>query len=182
MENNKINNENIINKSENKFEIEYFGQNMENNESFLEWQKEMKKKYVNKCIKDKIYFYSKVDDNQVGILYQEECPICIFYICYHCSKLLKKYGYFLSGKCCLYRRIYNLFFIDGKLNSDCHFDVCINFCSILKSFFIPIYSLIYLFFEFSESFFYVLYTNKFNSDNNEYESYNSYIKKKDLIT
>ena len=180
MENEAINNQILINRQENKFEIEYLGQNLKNNESFIEWQKEMKKLYGNdaklfKCLKDKIYFYSKATDCKEDILYEENCPICKFKICYYCSKQLK--NDFDKRKCCTIRRFYWLFFICGVGVEWYNIDIKEDFCEISKAFLLPVFSLIYLIMGVSESLFYILYTDKFISDKNRYDSYKSYIKK-----
>ena len=179
MENETISNENIINRTENKFKLEYLGQNIKNNKSFLEWEKEMKKIYGNdaklfKCIEDKIYFYSKANECKEDLSYEAKCPICDYKICYYCSKQLKQN---LKINCCAIRRIYWLFIICGMSRSYDNIELNEELCEILKAFVIPIINLIYLIFGISESLFYILFTDKFDSDNNEYYRYKSYIKK-----
>ena len=116
MENESNINEKIINIAENKFEMEYFGQNLNKNESFIQWQNEMKKIYgkdakLFKCKKDKIFYYGRFSDCKKEPLYKIKCPICKLSNCYFCSKHLDDYVDY--GKCCLSRRIYYLFFQDA---------------------------------------------------------------------
>ena len=116
MENDSNINEKTINIAENKFEIEYFGQDLNKNESFINWQNEMKKIYGNdaklfKCKKDKIFYYGRLSDCKKIPIYKIKCPICNLSYCYFCSKHLD--DYVDHGKCCLTRRFYCLFLQDA---------------------------------------------------------------------
>jgi len=143
MENDLKVNEKFLNIIENKFKIEYFGQNLKKNKSFIQWQNEMKKYYgkdakLFKCKKDKIFYYAKFRDCKKLPLYKTKCPICDLSNCYFCLKHTDDGAD--DGKCCLSRRIYCLFFqagfafIENDDNDEYFFDY-------LKIFLIPLLSL-----------------------------------------
>ena len=88
MENGSNTNEKIKNIDENKFEIEYFGQDLKKNESFINWQNEMK---IFKCKKDKILYYGRFNDCKKIPLYKIKCPICNLSHFYLYSKHLDDY-------------------------------------------------------------------------------------------
>ena len=78
--------QNWINR-ENKFEVEYFGQNLNKKELFIQWQNEMKKIYGNDaklflCKNDKIFYYRRSSDCKKIPFYKIRCPICKLTNCY----------------------------------------------------------------------------------------------------
>ena len=140
MENESNNIEQFINEPGNKFQIEFVGQNLEKNESFIKWKNKMKEIYGNdaklfKCRKDKIYYFGKKSDCLKNPLYKIKCPICQLGNCYFCSKHTS--DSYDVGYCCLYRRLYCLFFQKNIHSDEENFDDMFNF------FIIPLFSFIY---------------------------------------
>ena len=156
MENDSYINENFINNTVNKYEMEFFGQSLKKNESFIKWQNEMKKIFGNdaklfNCKKDKIYYYANSNDCK-KFSFAKKCPICDSSICYFCSK----YIYVGNSKCCLYRRIYCLFFKDAFVIID---NKDHNFYAISKFSMIPLFSVFYFIGMVSACLFYKLQSN-----------------------
>ena len=180
MENESKLNQNIINK-ENKFEIEYFGQNLNKNESFIQWQTEMKKIYgrdakLFKCKKDKIFYYGSSNDCKKIPFYKIKCPICKNTNCYFCSNHIN--DELDHGKCCLIRRIYCLFFQDGyefinKVYNENDFD---SFYYRYKIMLTPFISLMIFIFFVSNCFFYKLKASNIESNSGEMIRYQDHLK------
>ena len=125
---------------ENKYEMEFEGQNLKKSESFIKWQNEMKKIYGNdaklfKCKTDKIYYYAKKSDCKKVPLYKQKCPKCNCTNCYFCSKHID--DSYDRGDCCVYRRVYCLLFQERNKSDEQIFDKMFCF------FIIPLFSFIY---------------------------------------
>ena len=100
----------------NVFEYNYEGQILTNNPEFDKFTQKMKKKIGNnaklfKCKKDKVYFYH---DYSIFPYYTAKCPICNKSICYFCLNY-NEYNY---DECCLIKRIYYMFTVDGYIFFD----------------------------------------------------------------
>ena len=118
MENNNFN-ENALLEKENIFIPDYFNQNVQNNNKFKTWENVMLQKYGNnarlfKCTKDKIYFYVSNKDCMENPYYSSKCPICNNIICYICFRNSTSIDMEL-GKCCIRRRLYYLFHLEGPI-------------------------------------------------------------------
>ena len=179
MENDLNFNEISISIVENKFELEYFGQNLNKNESFIQWQNEMKKIYGNdaklfKCKRDKIFYYARFSDCKVLPLYKIKCPICNLSNCYFCSKHIDDYAD--HGKCCLSRRIYCLFFQDAFQFIERDYDTF--FVDYLKIFLSPLYSLIFFVVSVSACLFYKLKVSNLEPNDGYLINYEEQIKDK----
>ena len=179
MENDLEVNEKFINIVENKFKIEYFGQDLKKNESFIQWQNEMKKIYGNdaklfKCKRDKICYYGKFSDCKKLPLYKIKCPICDLSNCYFCSKHID--DYVDHGKCCLSRRIYCLFFQDAFEFIENDYDTF--FADNLRIFLIPLFSLIFFIGLISACFFYKLKVSNLEPNDGYLINYEEKIKDK----
>ena len=161
MENDLNINDKLISMAENKFEIEFLGQNLNKNESFIQWQTEMKKIYGNdaklfKCKEDKILYYGKFSDCKKIPIFKIKCPICKRSNCYFCSKHID--DYLDNGKCCLSRRIYCLFFQEAfEFINDPHRDDFIHL--------IPFLSLVLFIGFISACFFYYLKVSRLEPNN-----------------
>ena len=98
------------------FILDYGDQYFRNNIEFQKFEISMKKKYGNnaklfKCKKDKILFY---DNSPNFPFYESKCPKCKKSICYFCSSI----NSISQEKCCLTKRIYYMFKVDGFLFFD----------------------------------------------------------------
>ena len=98
------------------FKLDYEGQNYINNIEFKKFEISMKNKYGNKarlfkCKEDKILFY---DNNSNFPFYESKCPKCKKSICYFCSSI----NNFNQENCCLSKKIYYMFKVDGFLFLD----------------------------------------------------------------
>ena len=166
---------------ENKFLIDYEGQKIEKSESFIKWQIEMKKIYGNdaklfKCNIDNAYFYASSNECKKIPLYKAKCPTCKYTICYYCSRHVNDRND--KGRCCIYRRIYCIFFQDGFYFKRRHvFDNYRN-SLIYKIFLIPFLSFIYLVGIISTCFYYNLYVDNGQSNDEYLENYENHIKGK----
>ena len=97
------------------YRVDFFGQNIEDNKKFKNWQRTQLEIYgkdakLVKCCKDNIYFYTSNDDRLKENFYSYQCPYCKLYICYFCSKETK--AILQQGGCCYTRNIYISFGID----------------------------------------------------------------------
>jgi hypothetical protein len=126
MENDEPKNTNLIianNHTSTVFNLEYIGQNLNDNIEYQKWKKLMKKEYGNnskqfKCNKDKILFYSSYNDYiEDYYIYKSKCPVCNKYICYFCSYNGDKYF-----SCCIKNSILKTFLYCGPKNASEPFD------------------------------------------------------------
>ena len=137
--------------NENMFKIEYKGQNLKNNQKFLNWKNMIFEKYKESaklfyCDKDKIFFYTYWDSYQS--FFFRVCPICGKNICYFCGQ----YEY----KCCFKRKIYRnivTFFVTENIFREVLF---IYFIPYLNSIYI-IASLLTYFLERESDYFLIIY-------------------------
>ena len=176
MENDSNINENFINNVENKFEMEFFGQNLKKNESFIKWQNGMKKIYGNnaklfQCQKDKTFYYASSSDCKKYPLYKRKCPICNNSICYFCLKYTNDNCDF--GNCCVYRRIICLFLQDAFVIINKKYD---DFYEIFKFFIIPLFSAFFFIGLVSACFFYKLKLANDKSNNGYLLNYEDHLE------
>lgn len=114
---------NLINYKEeiiinNSYQVDYEGQNYENNISFKNWRESNLKKFgkdakLFKCIKDKIFFYASNNEYSSFPYYVCKCPICNKSICYYCQRYVNKLQ--LYRYCCLKRMLKLIFLHSGLM-------------------------------------------------------------------
>ena len=147
-------------KSKNIFKPDYIGQNLDNNQQFINWKKEMIQEYgidakLFKCSKEKIFFFASKSKYSNYPFYQCVCPSCSIPICYFCSR----YSNNRYGDCCLPRRICCMFLQDGfqfiapigDQKDSYH-----RYKEILSIFFIPVLGFLYFIIFIHSSLFYKL--------------------------
>ena len=98
------------------YNLDYAGQNLDNNKGFENWKKTILNKFGNdvklfRCNEDKILFYTKYEQYISYPGYFVKCPICKKYICYFCCYSSHQITYI---RCCLKRSISIMLFIDGN--------------------------------------------------------------------
>lgn len=192
MENDENKNEILVQNNDNSnriFKLDYEGQNIENNNNFIQWKQSMLSIYGNntkffKCLKDNILFCKNDDLNHDIFFYQNICPICQNRICYYCSR----YGrdiFFENASCCLKRKIKYIFIRDKYffLNQNINVESRrILFKQYFIIFLIPIAGFLLFIARIQTSFFYkLLMKNTILRDDGILPSYKNHLNKKDLV-
>lgn len=122
---------------DNIFELDFANQNIENNTNYKKWEKNIKNKYgknirILRCLKDKIFFCSRNEDDKDNDPLTAKCPLCQDLICFYCSRY-SLYEMFI-GNCCLRRGIYYLFFYKSCQD---YLKYDLPDCILITLFFIP---------------------------------------------
>ena len=164
---NEINNSNIIDKDNSEdyiYNLDYEGQNLENNLNFQKWKILILKKYGNnaklfKCIKDKILFFIEYEKciNYPG--YFIRCPKCKKYICCFCSYSSNKAN---NINCCIKRSLNIALFIDAPKFAKNEYQ---NYTFDYKESLIPGFNIINIFLRINNILFCNVATKKSKNDN-----------------
>ena len=106
-----------IQNDNNVFIPDYIGQDLNDNNYFLNWKNSMLKKYgenakLFKCLKDNILYYKSYKECRSYPIFQSNCPKCKNRICFYCSRYIPDYQN-ENGTCCLQRKIKCMLYQDG---------------------------------------------------------------------